>query len=77
MEKLVPDYRKGSVSIFETKPFQDWIKAKGYSWPPVSLDERDVMYNEFMRDGWPISINKAAPTIYCYGSDFDGGVDHG
>lgn len=48
----MPDYRKGSVSLFETKPFQDWIKAKGYSWPPVSLDERDVMYSEFMRDGF-------------------------
>jgi hypothetical protein len=40
------------VSIFETKPFQDWVKAKGYRWPPVRLDERDAMYSEFMRDGF-------------------------
>jgi hypothetical protein len=52
MEEQMPDYSKGSVSIFETKPFQDWVKAKGYRWPPVRLNERDLMYSEFMRDGF-------------------------
>lgn len=51
-EKVMPDYRKGSVSLFETKPFQDWLKTKGYIWPPAHFDERDALYNEFMRDGF-------------------------
>ena len=52
----MPDYSKGSVSIFETKPFQDWVKAKGYRWPPMRFDERDALYSEFMRDGFGVPL---------------------
>jgi hypothetical protein len=48
----MPDYSKGSVSFFETKIFQDWIKAKGYKWPPVNLWERDALYSEFQRESF-------------------------
>lgn len=46
----MPDYSKGSVSFFETKIFQDWVKSKGYAWPPVDLYGREDLFHEFHRE---------------------------
>jgi hypothetical protein len=51
MEKQMPDYSKGSVSLTETKVFQDWIAAKGHRWPPFNLTERDSLVCQFQREG--------------------------
>jgi hypothetical protein len=47
----MPDYSKPPAILTETKMFQDWLKEKGYRWPPTSLDERDARVIEWQREG--------------------------
>ena len=46
----MPDYSKPAVAFVDTAIFRDWLKSKGYTWPPERWQERDARVCQFWRE---------------------------
>lgn len=43
----MPDYSKKPILFTDTKLFRDWLKEKGYAWPPANFLEGGNREREF------------------------------